>query len=102
MQHSAETVKMEETHTGSMDDTANLKVDEDLLMDKSGESIRDRIISLLLVTLHWLYYVLLPANQSRIICLLAEPGSTACSLIAVTLPYWNIVSPLSTTTTIVN
>ena len=39
MQHSAETVKMEETHTGSMDDTANLKVDEDLLMDKSGGSI---------------------------------------------------------------
>ena len=47
MQHSAETVKMEETHTGSMDDTANLKVDEDLLMDKSGGSI-----SLLVVRLH--------------------------------------------------
>ena len=97
MQHSAETVKMEETHTGSMDDTANLKVDEDLLMDKSGESIRDRIISLLLVRLHSF-----PANQRGITSVLAELGSTACSLIAVTLLYWNIVSPLSTTTTIVN
>ena len=57
MQHSAETVKMEETHTGSMDDTANLKVDEDLLMDKSGGSI-----SVLVVRLHQLYSVLL-ANQ---------------------------------------